>query len=439
MPQRRSGLKRLPAARLLGWYDKHRRVLPWRALPGETPDPYRVWLSEIMLQQTTVAAVDRYFRRFTARWPDVNTLAAASLDDVRAAWAGLGYYTRARNLHRTAQIVACEHDGRFPSGAAALRELPGIGEYTAGAIAAIAFGACEAAVDANAERVLARFFAVETPLPNGKRVLRELARTLVPATRAGDFAQALMDLGALVCTPKRPACGKCPWTEDCRARAQGNPETFPRRAPQRARPLKRGAAFVARNSRGAVLLIKRPELGLLGGMLQPPLGPWSDDFPKTDEALAQAPFPARWKRRTGLVKHGFTHFELEIEVYSAKVARAVSSDGMLWVEARNLVPRRAAHRHAQNPRPRAFLPCVATAERGRSGEAGEGAAGRATRCPLRCFAPPPRCASLRGGGKIQAGEESSGRWGGNEGLCYVSSARRRWRRTSMDICVPFDS
>src|SRR5579862_3789297 len=225
------------AARLLAWYDRHRRTLPWRARPGETPDPYRVWLSEIMLQQTTVVAVDKYFRRFVARWPDVEALAAASLDDVRAAWAGLGYYSRAANLHRTAGIIAREPGGRFPREAAALRKLPGIGAYTAGAIAAIAFDAQEAAVDANAERVLARFFAVETPLPKAKPELRRLAQTLVPEKRAGDFAQGLMDLGALICTPKRPACAGCPWKRDCRGHALGNPEFFPGKGAERVRPL----------------------------------------------------------------------------------------------------------------------------------------------------------------------------------------------------------
>lgn len=326
--------KRTPAARLLAWYDRHRRVLPWRALARETPDPYRVWLSEIMLQQTTVAAVDKYFRRFVARWPDVESLAAASLDEVRAAWAGLGYYSRAANLHRTAQIVARETGGRFPRDVAALRKLPGIGAYTAGAIAAIAFDAPEAAVDANAERVIARYFALETALPKAKPELRRLAATLVPEKRAGDFAQALMDLGALICTPRRPACTKCPWSGDCRAYTAGNPELFPKKSAARARPLKRGAAFVARDASGAVLLVKRPERGLLGGMLQPPLGPWDRAFPDAGEAIAQAPFAAGWKRRTGFVKHGFTHFALEIEVWWAEVKRRNGHDGV-WVHPRD--------------------------------------------------------------------------------------------------------
>ena len=234
MPQKNRRAKSSPAERLLAWYERNRRTLAWRASAGETPDPYRVWLSEIMLQQTTVAAVDRYFRKFIARWPDIEALAGASLDEVRAAWAGLGYYSRAANLHKTAGIVAGEHGGRFPQDAAALCKLPGIGDYTAGAIAAIAFDAQEAAVDANAERVIARYFAIAAALPKAKPELRRFAATLVPAKRAGDFAQALMDLGALICTPKRPGCAKCPWVRDCRAKALGNPELFPRKGAERA-------------------------------------------------------------------------------------------------------------------------------------------------------------------------------------------------------------
>ena len=322
-------LRQSPAAKLLAWYDTHRRVLPWRAKRGETSDPYRVWLSEIMLQQTTVAAVDAYFRKFITRWPTIEALAAASLDEVRAAWAGLGYYSRARNLHLAAEIVTREFAGRFPRDAAALRKLPGVGPYTAGAIAAIAFDAREAAVDANAERVLARQFKIEKPLPKSKPELRRRAQSLVPQRRAGDFAQALMDLGALVCTPKRPACGRCPWSTTCRGRSMA--ETLPRKAPERIRPLKRGVAYVVRDAGGSVLLVKRPEGGLLGGMLQPPLGPWNAKFPAREEALAQAPFAARWRRRAGVVRHGFTHFELEIEVWCAQVRKRLY-DG-IWLSA----------------------------------------------------------------------------------------------------------
>lgn len=308
------------AKKLLDWYDIHRRTLPWRAPRGKKIDPYRVWLSEIMLQQTTVQAVGPYFKKFIARWPDVKALAAAELDDVLAAWAGLGYYARARNLHRAAKVVAEELSGKFPRTAAELQRLPGIGHYTAGAIAAIAFDEREAAVDANAERVIARLFAVQEPLPASKLKLRALTQSLVPGKRAGDFAQALMDLGATICTPKRPACKSCPWTKECLANKRGIQETLPIKGAKAARPLKRGAAFVARDANGAVLLMKRPEKGLLGGMLQPPLGPWTESFPTRKEALLQAPFSADWKKLSGVIRHGFTHFELEIEVYVAGIA-----------------------------------------------------------------------------------------------------------------------
>jgi A/G-specific adenine glycosylase len=332
MPKARPTTQSLkpPSVRLLAWYDVHRRELPWRAKRGETADPYRVWLSEIMLQQTTVVAVAAYYREFLRRWPTVERLAAAPLDDVLAAWAGLGYYARARNLHRAAQKVAREFGGEFPHTAEALRALPGIGPYTAGAIAAIAFDAPEAAVDANAERVLARYFAIDEPLPGAKPELRARGQSLVPEARAGDFAQALMDLGALICTPRRPDCPNCPWLDDCRGRALGIAENLPVKAEKRARPLRRGAAFVARDAKGAVLLVKRPADGLLGGMLQPPLGPWAEEFPSTKAALLQAPFRAEWKKRAGIVRHGFTHFELEIEVYVARVAKRPQSDGR-WI------------------------------------------------------------------------------------------------------------
>jgi A/G-specific adenine glycosylase len=307
------------AAALLAWYDTHRRALPWRAKAGERAEPYRVWLSEIMLQQTTVQAVGKYYRAFLARWPDVPALAAAPLDDVLAAWAGLGYYARARNLHRAAQVVVEEFGGEFPASYEQLKRLPGVGGYTAGAIAAIAFDLPFLAMDANAERVLARLFAVDEPLPKAKPKLHALGQQLVPRARAGDFAQALMDLGAAICTPKKPACGSCPVNAFCDAFQRGIQEQLPVKGEKPSRPLKRGAAFVARDATGAVLLVKRPENGLLGGMLQPPLGPWTEEFPSTEVALAQAPFPADWKKRLGIVRHGFTHFELEIEVYVAEV------------------------------------------------------------------------------------------------------------------------
>jgi A/G-specific adenine glycosylase len=303
------------AEQLLAWYDRHRRELPWRAKKGKRADPYRVWLSEIMLQQTTVAAVAGYYRKFLERWPTVDALADAPLDDVLAAWAGLGYYARARNLHKAAGVVARELGGKFPRTAEELRKLPGIGAYTSGAIAAIAFDEREAAVDANAERVLARLFAVENVMPAAKPILRKLGQSLMPMARAGDFVQALMDLGSTICTPRRPACGDCPWAEGCEGRMSGIAETLPRKGAERVRPLKRGAAFVVRNAKGDVLVVKRPEKGLLGGMLEPPLGPWTEAFPSRTEAMLQAPFRAEWTKRAGVVRHGFTHFELEIEVY----------------------------------------------------------------------------------------------------------------------------
>jgi A/G-specific adenine glycosylase len=237
-------------------------------------------------------------------------------------------------LHAAAKIVATKRGGKFPLTAAELRALPGIGGYTAGAIAAIAYDERQAAMDANAERVIARLYAVQTPMPKAKAELHARGMALVPA-RAGDFAQALMDLGSAICTPKRPACPNCPWTDDCLARQRGIQESLPVKAPKPARPLKRGAAFVARDRSGAVLLVKRPDKGLLASMLEPPQGDWTEVFPSSAEALRQAPFPAGWKKRPGLVRHGFTHFELEIEVYSADLARRPKTNGR-WVSSTEL-------------------------------------------------------------------------------------------------------
>jgi A/G-specific adenine glycosylase len=333
MPPRRNPVQS-PAARLLAWYDRHARVLPWRAKKGERADPYRVWLSEIMLQQTTVQAVASYYLKFLDRWPTVKALADAPLDDVLAAWAGLGYYARARNLHKAAKAVS-ESGGVFPDTAEELRKLPGIGTYTSGAIAAIAFDRREAAMDANAERVIARLFAVTEPLAKAKPKLLAFGKSLVPEKRAGDFAQALMDLGSAICAPKRPACMSCPLFEDCEARKQGIQETLPVKGEKAVRPLKRGAAFVARDRNGAVLLMKRPETGLLGGMMQPPLGPWTEDFPSKAMAMKQVPFKADWKKRIDVVRHGFTHFELEIEVYEVEVEKRPPFEGR-WIAAEKL-------------------------------------------------------------------------------------------------------
>jgi A/G-specific adenine glycosylase len=321
------------AAGLLAWYDRHRRKLPWRAAPGEQPDPYRVWLSEIMLQQTTVKTVAPYYARFLERFPTVEQLAAASLDDVLRAWAGLGYYARGRNLHACAQAVVARHGGQFPASEAALAELPGIGPYTAAAVAAIAFDKVATPVDGNVERVVTRLFAVEDALPDAKPEIRRLAATLTPARRAGDFAQAMMDLGATLCSPKKPACALCPWHEPCVARARGDAETFPRKTAKREGKLRRGAAFVVVRADGHVLLRRRPAKGLLGGMSEVPTTAWTHDF-DDDAALADAPrFPrAAWRRVPGRVSHVFTHFPLELTVHVARVgATAKAPEGTRWV------------------------------------------------------------------------------------------------------------
>jgi A/G-specific adenine glycosylase len=335
-PRKRASHRALPrGSDLLAWYDRHRRVLPWRAAPGERPDPYRVWLSEIMLQQTTVRAVAPYFTRFVTRWPQLQALAAAPLDDVLRLWAGLGYYARARNLHACAKAVVERHDARFPQSQEELARLPGIGPYTAAAIAAIAFDAPAAAVDGNVERVVARLFALEQELPAAKPEIRRLAQLLIPPERAGDFAQALMDLGATICTPKRPACALCPWTQDCAARQRGDPAAFPRKARKREGQLRRGAAFVAVRARTHVLVRSRPLTGLLGGMTEVPTTQWTADF-QARNALAAAPrLPrarASWRRLPGDVTHVFTHFPLALAVYRADVpASAGAPAGTRWV------------------------------------------------------------------------------------------------------------
>jgi A/G-specific adenine glycosylase len=328
---------------LLAWYDRHRRVLPWRALPGEHADPYRVWLSEIMLQQTTVKAVAPYYQRFLARWPAVRMLAATPLDEVLKAWSGLGYYGRARNLHACARAVVERHGGRLPANEAALAALPGIGPYTAAAIAAIAFDLPASPVDGNVERVVARLFAVAEPLPAAKPELHRRARELCPQRRAGDFAQAMMDLGATICTPAKPACVLCPWSNDCAAHRGGDAQTFPRRAPKRKGALRRGAAFVARRADGFVLVRTRPPKGLLGGMTEVPTTAWLPEF-DAGTALDGAPrfHSAKgeriaWRRRAGVVRHAFTHFPLELAVYIAEINGTVRAPaGTRWVELAEL-------------------------------------------------------------------------------------------------------
>src|ERR1700733_1498517 len=327
---------------VLAWYDRHRRVLPWRAPPGRRADPYHVWLSEIMLQQTTVKTLGPYYAKFLKLWPDISALAAAPLDEVLKAWGGLGYYARARNLHACARAVVERHGGKIPATEALLRELPGIGPYTAAAIAAIAFDECTSPVDGNIERVIARLYALETPLPAAKPEISRLARALTPPQRSGDFAQAMMGLGATICTPRSPPCILCRWNESCAAYARGNAETFPRRLPKREGDLRRGAAFVVQRADDFVLVRTRPEKGLLGGMTEVPTTEWSKDF-DASTAMKGAPHfasmrkPLAWQKTLGVVRHVFTHFPLELIVYVSEVpARTAAPKATRWVKISEL-------------------------------------------------------------------------------------------------------
>ncbi len=307
------------ADNLLTWYDAHARVMPWRVAPaerqgGKRPDPYRVWLSEVMLQQTTVAAVNTYFLRFIELWPDVTELAAAADDAVMGQWAGLGYYARARNLLKCARTVVAEYDGRFPDTREKLLTLPGIGPYTASAIAAIAFDEPATVVDGNVERVMARLFAITTPLPTAKSELTALAERLTPTKRPGDYAQAVMDLGATICTPRNPSCGICPWLENCQARALGIAGDLPTRIAKKQKPVRYGIAYVARRNDGAWLVERRPDSGLLGGMFGWPGTGWSEDAPGETP-----PVTADWFDPGGEVRHTFTHFHLRLGLRCATV------------------------------------------------------------------------------------------------------------------------
>lgn len=315
--------------RLLAWYDSNRRSLPWRAAPGQQPDPYAVWLSEVMLQQTTVTAVIPYFLNFLRKWPTVTALAAAPLDEVLAAWAGLGYYARARNLHKCAGQVAESLGGHFPDNEAGLRQLPGIGDYTAAAIAAIGFARPAVVVDGNVERVMARLFALDEPLPGAKKKLKALAARLAPDDRPGDYAQAVMDLGATLCTPQRPACGLCPWNKDCQGRALGLTASLPAKRPRATKPWRFGVAFWLMGKNPVVLLRRRPESGLLGGMMEIPSTAWRETRWEEKDALAFAPVLCDWRRVAGSVQHSFTHFHLEMMVLSGRIQNCPQGLG-LW-------------------------------------------------------------------------------------------------------------
>ncbi|WP_299630398.1 A/G-specific adenine glycosylase [uncultured Roseobacter sp.] len=314
---------------LLAWYDVHARRMPWRVSPqdrkaGHVPDPYRVWLSEVMLQQTTVVTVKDYFERFTTRWPTVADLAAARDADVMGEWAGLGYYARARNLLKCARQVVAEHEGRFPADHAALLKLPGIGPYTAAAISSIAFDLPHAVLDGNVERVMARLHDIHTPLPEAKPELMAEAARLTPSKRPGDYAQAVMDLGATICTPKSPACGICPWRDPCVARARGTAQELPNKTPKKAKPTRHGIVYLGRRDDGAWLLETRPEKGLLGGMLGWPGSDWVDvkeDVPDTDP-----PATADWQKLPAEVRHTFTHFHLTLTIYGARMGNDAKAD-----------------------------------------------------------------------------------------------------------------
>ncbi|MEN3793878.1 A/G-specific adenine glycosylase [Fulvimarina sp. MAC3] len=346
--------------KILDWYDIHARDMPWRVGPnarkaGIRPDPYRVWLSEVMLQQTTVAAVKPFFERFVNRWPTVSDLAAADANEVMAEWAGLGYYSRARNLHACAQTVATEYGGTFPQTAAGLKALPGIGDYTSAAIASIAFDEPAPVVDGNIERVVTRLYRIADPLPGAKPRIREKVADLTPEDRPGDFAQAMMDLGATICVPRSPNCLICPATGSCEARSEGDQSRYPVKAPKKQVPSRVGAAFVAvRRSDGAVWLRRRPSSGMLGGMAEAPSTNWSarEDG---ETGINAAPFAAEWQM-AGAVDHGFTHFKLQLTVYRAEIEETPDVDGW-WAAVdqiadqglstlmRKVVTRALAHDH----------------------------------------------------------------------------------------------
>ncbi|MGI9381479.1 MAG: A/G-specific adenine glycosylase [Methyloligellaceae bacterium] len=319
------------AVQLLAWYDEDRRDLPWRYDPGKRANAYRIWLSEVMLQQTTVKSVIPYFNKFVKAWPTVKKLAAAPLEDVLKAWAGLGYYSRARNLHECARTVVRDYGGKFPATVRELQKLPGIGPYTAAAVAAIAYGQRATVVDGNVERVISRLFAIETPLPKSKPEIKQLADGLTPDLRPGDYAQAMMDLGATICSPKRPSCMLCPISANCDAHAKGNAQNLPARMVKAKRPVRQGVAFFVLREDGFVLLRERPREGLLGGMMEIPSTDWMEKPPaKSDQLSRSSPVNGDWWKVPGLVTHTFTHFKLEMTIYRTLVEPDVSLN--LWAE-----------------------------------------------------------------------------------------------------------
>lgn len=336
-----SDAKGAPTARkLLTWYDASRRDMPWRAAPGEPTDPYHVWLSEIMLQQTTVTAVTPYFDKFLKLWPNLTSLATASRDEVLTAWAGLGYYSRARNLHACARVLVEEHGGVFPKNQKELLALPGIGAYTAAAIASIAFGERATVVDGNVERVMTRQFALATPMPKVKAEVKALLQPLVPKARPGDFAQATMDLGATICTPRSPSCDMCPWAKSCQARAGGDQLSYPVKAPKKEKPTRRGIVHWAETESGDVLIEQRPETGLLAAMWQFPSDDWAVATPRVafgERARRKStPFEGAWARLPGLVTHTFTHFHLELAVYHTRAKAGINPDRGQFVNKADL-------------------------------------------------------------------------------------------------------